>query len=560
MNERHFSDAQLATALRAFVPDGAPAGSASRLTARLRTTPQQRRLPFPLALASNVYPGASRWVLVAAALLLLALALAGAVAVGALRLWPPAPKPELSLEPPRDLQAYVVSAVEDAPIVRPVALTVVDHGRENASGEVVGEQRMERVYVDDSGSVRIERFASLDAASPVGYTIITDDRYVELAAQGNEQVWIDDERPIDSRGPVALETAAYFGNPEAGCDMMTLDPPDAWQYVGLEELLGRPVHHLRCNGDLWIDVETHLIVRSRGPLTADGRPADETIHTVEVTSLELAPQPAALFDTTRPGSLRTVTLDEQQTYQDLAAEARACAADPVCSAPTVPLVTPPPATGAPGAEDVNALVARARAARDDAPPLHLTVSHWRSHGGDAGQDHLDYDGPTRLRVDWGADPLTGAPGHTSIAASAEEVYESQRADDGTETWGRPIGRYADAPYVWLEDMLLAPPDCAGSYQYLGVDLIHAFTADHIACEDTEYWGDSEYWIDRATGLVVRRQSPDRFDIIDVREVLELSFGPSPDERFRPPAGVVLQTPPPPDPNVISTPPPQPAGD
>ena len=111
--------------------------------------------------SSDADPVARRRSLLIAAALLLALAFASAAAVGALRMLQRDPIHELSLEPPADLPAFVLSSYERLPQLPPVALTWHDSG--SAKG---------RIYVDRSGAVRFDRFKSADATEPSSYTIL----------------------------------------------------------------------------------------------------------------------------------------------------------------------------------------------------------------------------------------------------------------------------------------------------------------------------------------------------------------------------------------------------
>ena len=537
MIERSLSDADLAAAVGAWAPETAPAGSADRLGRVLGSTRQQRPLPFPFGPLFDVDPIARRSARLVAALLLVGMALASAAAAGALRPWL-STAPSFPLDPPTDLQAYMVAVAQDSPTVRPMAFTVVhDRGGEGPA--------MERVYQDGTGRVRVERYASAGATEPDGYLVVTRDELVELAHQGPESVWVEWSRDWDTRDWVFTSTAAYIGVADRGCEMLEVDRSAGWQYVGLEQLLGRPVHHLRCDGDFWVDVETRLVLKSRSS-------GDEP-RTDAVTSLELGPQPAALFDTTKPEGLRTVTWDEQRDYETNQQAAEDCAANPICAAPDVPLITPPPADGAPAPDDPATVVAKAIAARNAAPPLHLTMNHWRSQGGDARQGRLEYMGMDRFRVEWGADRVSGEPASTRIVVGAEEGYESTSGDEGDGLWRHVKGRSPFFDVVWwLDDMLIAlPEECGATWRLLSVDRVGSFTADHLECDGTEYW------VDRGTSLVVRRQTPP-VDVpgYEVWEVTDLSFAPTPEERFRLPDGAVLETPPPPDPNSTPTPAPQ----
>jgi hypothetical protein len=243
------------------------------------------------------------------------------------------------------------------------------------------------------------------------------------------------------------------------------------------------------------------------------------------------------------------------TYEEAAQAAADCAADPICSAPEVALVAPPPARGATPASDVDALVARAIAARDGAPPLHLTMTRWRTKGGEASRGHLDYVGPGRHRVEWDADRVAGGPGRTTIAIGTDEGYESVTAEDRSVTWRHWLGPIRDfATVSWLDDVLIGlPGECSTGWRLLGVDRVGTATANHLECEGVQYW------VDRATSLVVRRQSPaDEMHGIEVLELVDLNFGPPPDSRFRLPDGAVMEVPPTLDPNFVPTPGPQPA--
>ena len=71
----------------------------------------------------------------------------------------------------------------------------------------------------------------------------------------------------------------------------------------LEYVAGRPTHHVACVGehaldiDLWLDVETRLILRTREPATDDaGQPIPGQFGTTEVTEIAFGEQPAALFE------------------------------------------------------------------------------------------------------------------------------------------------------------------------------------------------------------------------------------------------------------------------
>jgi hypothetical protein len=587
MSARPPTDQQLEAALRAYLPARAPIGTTERLVDAMRATRQERPLPIVLAQLRDVDPiGRNRSLLIAAALLAIA-TLIGGIAVGAWRPWLPDPRSDLSLEPPGDVQAYAVSVVQDSPVIRPMTATVIADRAFDAMGDVVEGPVKTRIRMDRFGNVRIEHFEDAAASEPTTFVIATRDRLIELARQGNEDVWIDEPFSTggDPRGRIYQELAAYLGVADVfDCEMTELDASSDWQYVGLEYILGRPAHHIRCGGDFWIDVETRLILRSHGPLTPDGQPATETTRTIEVTALEFEDQPPALFSPARPDGIRIVSRTEQFEYQERVSREAHCAADPVCSAPIAPLVTPPPATNPEPASEATAIAAATREARAHLPPVQMTIQRWRSKGGLVGSDRLWYEAPDRFRVDRGADDLAGMPARTSIWAGPSSVWDLQTDNSGHSAWlqytnGRNIG---DAQLVWLDEALFNLPECgpAGGleaglpgprWRHLGVDQVGSFTADHIVCGDADLtWSldgseygcgcaGMEFWIDRVTHLIVRRLTQGESDgPIEVREVVELRFAPSPDELFRPPDDAVIEVQPTPDPAAQSTPPPEPA--
>ena len=84
-----------------------------------------------------------------------------------------------------------------------------------------------------------------------------------------------------------------------------------WRYVGLEYVAGRPTHHVACVGDLWIDIETRLILRTQGPAVDDaGQPIP--VESTEVTEIAFGEQPAALFEP--PEGLARMSEDEYSAY------------------------------------------------------------------------------------------------------------------------------------------------------------------------------------------------------------------------------------------------------
>jgi len=112
MNGRPLTDARVSQALRAHLPQSAPAGLRELIVDAAETTTQQRALPSFLGALTEADPVARRRSLLIAAALLLAVAVTSAAAVGAWRLLQRDPVDELSLEPPADVPAFVLSSYE----------------------------------------------------------------------------------------------------------------------------------------------------------------------------------------------------------------------------------------------------------------------------------------------------------------------------------------------------------------------------------------------------------------------------------------------------------------
>jgi hypothetical protein len=293
MNAPRLTDAQVSQALRAHLPDRAQAGLRERVMEAAEVTTQQRSLPSFLGALSDADPVARRRSVLIAAALLAALALAGAVAVGASRLLERDPIEELSLEPPADVPAFVLSSYERLPQLPPLALTWRDDGSSKG-----------RIHVDRSGAVRFDRFASAEATEPSSYTILRGNRISGMALVESEAVWVEEGHDAFGDDPRVFIRTVLNSEEEPGCEMER--DPDAggdgtaasdWRYVGAEYVAGRPTHHFACVGEIWLDIETRLILRTRAPLTDDtGQPIPGQFETTEVTEITFGEQPAALFE------------------------------------------------------------------------------------------------------------------------------------------------------------------------------------------------------------------------------------------------------------------------
>jgi hypothetical protein len=337
MNGRPLTDAQISLALRAHLPDRAQSGLGSRILELAAATPQERALPSFLGALSDADPVTRRRSLLIAAALLVALAFASAVAVGALRLLERDPVQELSLEPPADVPAFVQSIDDRMPELPPVAITTLD-----------SDANKGRIYVDRSGAVRIERYASADATEPVTSMILSGKRFGRTVAVGPDTVWVEQDEAIGEDPRVYLLGLSGLGR-GASCDS-DLSPDDVgrgtattgWRYVGSELVAGRPAHHVACGGDLWIDEETRLVLRSRAPLLDDGgQPIPGAFRSIEVTEVEFAEQPVALFEFAPPQGVARMSIE---AYLDLCGPSQITFLEgPPCSGtPPPPDDTPPP--------------------------------------------------------------------------------------------------------------------------------------------------------------------------------------------------------------------------
>jgi hypothetical protein len=315
MNGRPLTDVQISQALRAYLPERAQAGLRERILEAADTTSQQRALPSFLGALSEADPVTRRRSLLLAAALLAALALAATAAVGALRLLQRDPLPDLSLEPPADLPAFVLSSYERLPLLPPVALTW--HDSDSAKG---------RIYVHRSGAVRFDRFVSAEATEPSSYTILSDHRISGMAPVESQAVWVEPGHEAIGDDPRVFLRTVLNSEEGPGCEMER-DPSEVgsgtaatgWRYVGAEYVAERPTHHVACVGehaldiDLWLDVETRLILRTREPLTDDaGQPIPGQFRTTEVTEIAFGEQPAALFEP--PRGVAPISADAYNAY------------------------------------------------------------------------------------------------------------------------------------------------------------------------------------------------------------------------------------------------------
>jgi hypothetical protein len=337
MNGRTLTDDQISQALRALLPDRARTGLRERILESTETTVQQRALPSFLGTVTDADPVTRRRSLLLAAALLIAVALASAAAVGAWRQLQRDEYPDLSLEPPTDIPAFVISTHDRMTQLPPVAITTLK-----------SDATKDRIYVDRSGAVRLERYTSADATEPVTSMVLSGTRFGRTMIVGTNTVWVEQDEAIgdDPRVWIYHLTGLYSGG-GSGCEM-TRDPSEAgngtaatgWRYVGADSVAGRPAHHLACAGnEVWIDDETRLILRIRDQDVDDaGNPIPGgAVRTTEVTMIEFGEQPASMFAFAPPNG---VTAMPMEAYLDL------------CPGDKAPFLEGPPCAGTPRPAEV----------------------------------------------------------------------------------------------------------------------------------------------------------------------------------------------------------------
>jgi hypothetical protein len=387
MSGRALPDAQIATALRAHLPQRAQAGLEDRILHEAARTAQDRPLPAFVAGLWDADPTTQRRYQLIAATLLVALLLAAVAGVGALLDDKRLPD-RLSLEPPTDVRAYVVGAYEGVAELPALRITIV---------EVEGTKT--RWTYNGAGILRLDHYFSPNDPEPGLMRLYTDGVMAEEASLGGEPVWVE----YGQQGKALAELAMATG-------LSTFCQAD-WDYVGLEDLSGRPAHRVMCGGlEMWLDIETGLALRSINAQDPAIGP------TIEFTVLELAvgPQPAELF--VAPDDRRTVSGDEYN-----------CSLDPACESTSVepapstrPVVTPPPAPGGHAAPaDLDAFIDDVLATHEELPPLEMLVERYQSPFGLDAQWRTFFDRSGRRRQSTSSTPP---------ARAADRVPDDPRTD------------------------------------------------------------------------------------------------------------------------------------
>jgi hypothetical protein len=502
MSGRALTDAQIATALRAHLPQRAQAGLEDRILHEAARSAQDRPLPGFVAGLWDADPTARRRYQLIAATLLLALTLAAVAAVGAVLDDKRLPDP-LSLEPPTDVRAYVVDAYEGIAELSALSITIL---------EVEGTKT--RWTYNGAGILRLDHYFSPNDAEPGLMRLYTDGVMAEEADLDGEPVWVEYGQQPKALAELAMATG-----------LSTFCQAD-WDYVGLEYLIGRPAHRVMCGGlEMWLDIETGLALRSINAQDPAIGP------TIEFTVLELAvgPQPAELF--VAPDDRRTVSGDEYN-----------CSLDPACESISVepapstrPVVTPPPAPGGYAAPaDLDAFIDDVLTTHEELPPLEMLVERYQSPFGLDAQWRTFFDGSGRRRQEYIFDP-TGARPPTVYLTTRGRTYESYGLTaDGRTIWHEsgPSPVAESGPEV--PTLGLGEP-CAEGWEHRGFDLVVGRPAHHLVCRYLEIWVDDDW------RLVVRSQrNPDPLDFMTlVWEVQEFRFEQPPAELFELPEDAVV---------------------
>ncbi len=510
MIDRRLSDARISAALRTHLPASAPAGLQDRIRIEVAQVRQLRPLPSLVAGLGDADPTARRTALLVAAALLLALALAAALAVGASRLLRPDPLRDLSLDPPKDVPAFVLSVHDRLPELGSVAITTVQDGTKPGA-----------IYVASNGDIRVERYRTAAATEPEWVRVISGTATWELVSMPSGPAWVNTGGIAED--PRVFILATLGPSPlDQGCEMtrdgVSGTPAIGWTYVGLETVAGRRVHRFQCHGEnIWIDVETRLPMRVQAP---DGS------HGIEVTEVAFGPQPATLFSPDPPPGVPVIP---QGVYS--------CSIDPSCLASPRPVVTPPPASDQPsGPVELAPVISHALAAYADPPAFDVVIAQSNTKRSEAARSRVVFDGTSRWRTEEIA--VVGDGRLATIKLFGPRyLFVRETHDDGSTVWIDRSFR-PDAPRGFP---LWSPgATCAGGWRHRGVDLVADRKADHIACPQADDWTD--FWIDRESGLALRivgREDP--VSGADVAEVVELRLGPSPASMFElPPDAVVVQ--------------------
>lgn len=492
MSERHLTDARIAAGLRAHVAARSDPGLHDRILASIEATPQLRPWPSIQGVGDTNALSGRRDLLIAVALLLALLVATGA-AVGAFLQWQRREAvPDLSLEPPDDLAAYMADAylgILDLPALRIVM----------SDGDIW--------YHDGAGTVRQDR--PLAGANGVTW-IYTRSATVEVQRDLRPPTWVVGQPGgVDPRAQIVLSPPCCGLSPECVA---------GWRYVGLEYVVGRPTHHVSCGFDLWMDVALGIPIRGRTepaspPPSADGSAPSPAATEWSVVAVEVGPQPAALF-ADNPDGLAVMSQEEFFCSMNDECTSPQPTAAPRSFAPAHAAIAMDPPT------DLAAFVADVEAHQRDLPALELLLESYTSPPTDQERIRHRWDGNGSSR-----DDLFTAGGWEvawlNIHGRAYEFFGGTWHDYGPGDEDRSTG--------WA---LSLPDVCEPGWEHRGFDTVLDRPAHHLVC------GLEEFWVDDGWRLVVRTQhDPEALETRAlVQEIIEVTFAPQPADLFVLPEG------------------------
>ena len=380
----------------------------------------------------------------------------------------------------------------------------------------------QRISVSQTGSVRIERYESLDGGEPTEVVVYAGESIGQLYHFHDRTLWYggfgisEDPRVFVY---AALSSAGFGSSDEEVCPGGTVGvegfASSLWTYEGREEVIGRAVDHVACEGrHFWIDVETALVLRSRGPTTGiDGRPTGE-VSEIEVVDLDFTIPPENLFVMAPPDGVATATDEEYQKHQ--------CFISGRCLVTPRPIPTPPPADVSPPELTAAQLVKRAiAAAGPDVPYLVRTTSDSSGQNRLPDATRVVFDGVDRVRTE-----STNQVGSiwestwTSVVRGGNR-YRAEPQPDGSETWS--VGPLEPGETVEPWPLQVWDVACGSNWTLAGTDLVAGRVADHVVCSGDDR---TELWIDREVTVLLRIHTPDAMTTGEnFQQVDELTLGP-----------------------------------
>ena len=204
--------------------------------------------------------------------------------------------------------------------------------------------------------------------------------------------------------------------------MYAESPGRRWRYVGVEAIAGRLAHHLECDGDVWIDVETRLMLKSRGLAVDEGfYPIPGVYRAVEATEVVFGQPPAELFALRAPDGVPTI---DDATYS--------CATNPQCTASPEPVPTPSPALGPQDApDDLGALVERSITATSEVEAFAATIEQ-QTHPYGGSTSVVIHDGAGNWRFE--QQFPDAIPDYAIQLIGPDHHYRTNSTTDGVVYW------------------------------------------------------------------------------------------------------------------------------